>query len=165
MDQRPCGAAGLPLGWILDKLPDGPLQSQMFDLHRSFGFIVLVLAFLRLGVRHIFGAPAPYENLTRFERISSIAVHHTLYLLLVLTPLVGWAMMSAYRAEVPIFGLFQLIPILPENRHIYEILSPIHHVLAYLMAGLLVLHAGGAVVHHVIKKDGVLARMLPRSSR
>jgi|APCry1669190156_1035279.scaffolds.fasta_scaffold47445_2 cytochrome b561 len=157
-----CILAVLPLGWVLDKLPDGPLQSQLFDLHRSLGVLILALGAMRLAARHIWGAPAPYSELTRFERISSIAVHHTLYLLLIITPLIGWAMMSAYRAEVPVFGLFNLMPILPENRHVYEILSPIHHVLAYGMAVLILLHAGGGLAHHFIKRDGVLMRMWPR---
>jgi cytochrome b561 len=157
-----CIICVLPLGWILDDLPDGPLQSALFDAHRSIGWLILVLGIMRLGVRRIIGAPAPSAQLNRFERISSIAVHHTLYLLLILTPLIGWAMMSAYRAEVPIFGLFNLIPILPENRHVYEILAPIHHGLAFVMAVLIGLHALGSLYHHFIKKDDVLLRMWPR---
>ena len=49
----------LPMGVILDKLPEGPLQDRLFDLHRSLGVLVLALAVLRVAARWTFGAPAP----------------------------------------------------------------------------------------------------------
>ena len=34
----------IPLGIALDKVPEGPLQDRLFNLHRSFGVLALVLA-------------------------------------------------------------------------------------------------------------------------
>ena len=153
----------IPVGISLDKLPEGPLQNRLFDLHRSFGILVLALAVVRVTVRRIHGPPAAYSGLTRFEQIASTAAHHTLYLLILLTPLVGWAMMSAYRADVPVFWLFNLPPILPQNDDVYKALSKVHAVCGLLMGAIVLLHAGGALMHFVIRRDGVLQRMLPVS--
>ena len=37
-----------------------------------------------------------------------------------------------------------------------------HALMAYAIAGLVALHVAGAVKHHWIDRDDVLARMLPR---
>ena len=36
------------------------------------------------------------------------AVHWSLYAIILIQPLLGWVASSAYRADVPIFGLFNL---------------------------------------------------------
>ena len=151
----------IPAGISLDKLPEGPLQDRMYNLHRSFGILVLALAIVRVAIRRTCGAPAPYAGLTKFERIASTAAHHTLYVLIFVTPLIGWAMMSAYRADVSIFGLFYLPPILPQSDATYKVLAGAHKFCGILMALTLFAHAGGAFMHAFIKRDGVLHRMLP----
>jgi cytochrome b561 len=158
-----CVIIVIPAGFSLDRVPVGPIQDRMYNVHRSFGILVLALAIARVAVRRYYGPPAPYAGLTRFEQIASTAAHHTLYLLIFLTPLVGWAMMSAYRADVPIFGLFYLPVILPQNDTLYAVLAGIHKVLGIAMALTLFLHAGGAIMHAFIKRDGVMQRMLPNT--
>jgi cytochrome b561 len=150
----------IPVGFIMSDLDEGPLQDRMFDLHRSFGILVFALAFLRVASRRYYGTPAPFEGLTPFERKASIAAHHILLALLFVMPLLGWMMMSSYRAEVSIFGLFTLPNILPENRKVYDVLAEIHETGGTLMAIVLVLHAGAALMHYFWRKDSVLQRML-----
>ena len=137
-----CVLAILPMGIVMPRLPEGALQNELFDLHRSTGILVLALAVLRVSARYAFSTPAPARSLTRFERIASVAAHHSLLLLIFLMPLVGWASMSAYRAEV-------------------SVLSWAHTILGYSMAAILVAHIGGALMHGFIRRDGVLNRMLP----
>ena len=151
----------LPMGVLLDKLPEGPLQDRLFDLHRSLGVLVLALAFLRVAARSTFGAPAPAAVLTPFERAASAAAHHSLLLLLFLQPFVGWLSMDAYRADVSVFGLFTLPHLLPQGDAAYKFLSATHTVLGYLMALILVAHIGGGLLHGFVRRDGVLNRMLP----
>jgi cytochrome b561 len=158
-----CVLGLIPVGIIMDRLPEGPLQDRMFNLHRSFGITVLVLACLRVAARQAFGVPRPAENLTKFERIASTAAHHSLLALIFVMPLLGWLMMSAYGMKVPIFGLFELPTILPEHDATYKILSKLHQIFGFLMAFIVTAHIGGALMHGVIKRDGVLDRMLPKS--
>ena len=156
-----CVLAILPMGIVMPRLPEGALQNELFELHRSTGILVLTLAVLRVSARYAFGTPAPARSLTRFERIALVAAHHSLLLLIFLMPLVGWASMSAYRAEVSVYGLFTLPNILPKDPVLYGVLSWAHTILGYSMAAILVAHIGGALMHGFIRRDGVLNRMLP----
>ena len=156
-----CVLAILPIGIVMPGLPPGALQNRLFDLHRSTGILVLALAVLRVSARYVFGTPSPAPSLTRFERIASAAAHHALLLLIFLMPVVGWAAMSAYRAEVSVYGLFTLPNILPRNPTLYAVLSWTHTILGYAMAAILAAHIGGALMHGFLRRDGVLNRMLP----
>lgn len=152
----------IPLGLVLDDLPEGRVQNLGYDLHRSFGFIVLCLALMRLAVRGVFGVPAAYEGLTPFERRASSFVHHALYVMIVVTPLLGWAATSAYPVTINIFWLFTLPPLAPESEWLSKLLFKAHETAAFIIVALLVVHIGGALMHRVVKRDGVLDRMLPR---
>jgi cytochrome b561 len=152
----------LPVGYTMVRLPDGPLADRFWDLHRSFGLVVLALAIVRLAVRTARGAPPPYAGLTGLERVASTAAHHLLYVLIFLMPLLGWASESAFGdGSWTFFGLFDTPHILPANRPLSDILSRIHDWTALLLVAVLVAHIGGALMHTVVKRDGVMARMLP----
>ena len=151
----------LPVGFLLEDLPKGYIQNLGYDLHRSFGFVILCLAALRILVRLVLGAPAAYAGLTPFERRASAFAHHALYILLFATPLLGWAATSAYPVSFSIFWLFELPPLVPANRTVSKILFEAHEWAAFAMIAILVAHIGGALVHRIIKRDGVLERMLP----
>ncbi len=151
----------IPVGIALDEVPEGPLQDRLFNGHRSMGLLVLILVVIRVIMRRMHGAPAPASVLTKFERIASTAVHHLLYTLLFLTPIVGWAMVSGYGAEITFFGLFTVPPILPQDENVEKILTKVHSLLGFGMAVLVIAHAGAGLMHGLIKRDGVLQRMLP----
>ncbi len=151
----------LPIGLVLDKLPEGPLQDWLFNFHRSLGILILALAFARVAARQAYGTPAPAVELTTFERVASTVAHHLLLMLIFLQPIVGWLSEDAFRSDVSVFGLFTLPHFLPQSDAAYKILALIHKVLGYLMAFVLVAHIGGALMHGFIKRDGVLNRMLP----
>ncbi len=151
----------IPAGFIMVNIGPSALQNQLFDLHRAFGVVVFFLAILRVLARRYYGTPAPFDGLTPFERKASVAAHHSLLALLFIMPLLGWFMMSTYRVDVSVFGLFTLPHILPENRAVYEMLSPLHMIGGIIMTLVLLLHAGAGLMHHFIRKDRVLHRMLP----
>lgn len=153
----------VPVGIAMGGMKPGPLQNQLYDLHRSLGFVVLVLVLLRIAVRFGRGAPAPYVGLTIFERVASTATHHLLYLLLVVTPVIGWLMSSAFGADISVFGLFKLPHLIGKDMALFKILQSMHKAGGILTAVLVMFHVAGALMHTFIKRDVVLWRMLPRS--
>lgn len=155
--------AVLPMGVVMHNAEPGPLQDRLYLLHRSTGIVILVLAILRLFVRVSRGAPAPYAGLTKFERIASTATHHLLYLLILAMPVIGWLSASAFGATTSFYGLFDLPDIVGKNETLFNILRRMHKAGGILMALLVLLHVGGALMHTFIKRDVVLWRMLPRS--
>jgi len=89
-----------------------------------------------------------------------VSVHWSLYALLIVQPLVGWAATSAYRAPIIVYGLFELPPILPVNQPLSERLFAVHRALGILMALLVCIHLGAALYHHFVRRDRVLMRMI-----
>lgn len=152
----------IPAGITMVRLPDGALQNQLFDLHRSFGVLIFILAVWRVYVRRSRGAPASHPELSRLERIASTAVHHTLYVLIIVMPLLGWLMTSAYRVDVSVFGLFTLPHLMPQNDQVYTVLSTIHKMGGILMTVLVLLHIAGALKHTIIDRSDLIWRMLPQ---
>ncbi|GLK86869.1 cytochrome b [Ancylobacter defluvii] len=136
------------------------LTGQLYDLHKLAGFTVLWLVVLRFFVRLRRGAPPPLATLTPFERIASGAVHHLLYMLLLIVPVLGWAGISAYPA-LNIFGFFNLPAILPVNEPLANRILGMHGLLAQLLGILVLVHVAAVLRHRFIKRDGVLRRMWP----
>lgn len=153
----------IPIGVAMKNADPGPLQDRLYLLHRSTGLLILALAIVRLFVRVSYGAPAPYAGLTKFERIASVATHHMLYVLLFAMPLVGWTMASAFGATTSFYGLFDMPNLVAKNEALFKVLQKMHMAGGILMALLVFLHVGGALMHTFVKRDIVLWRMLPRS--
>jgi cytochrome b561 len=87
-------------------------------------------------------------------------VHVTLYVLLIAMPLLGWAGTSAFPAPVPFFGLFEMPALVGEDRELSKLLLWIHGYLGFFLAGVAVLHIGAGLYHGIVRRDGVLSRMI-----
>lgn len=155
-----CVLAVIPLGFVMMNLASGPLQDRLFDLHRSFGFLILCLSVLRVFTRVVKGAPLPPADIPRWQARLATAVHHLLYVLIFVMPLLGWGASSAFGAKVSVFGLFTLPDLVAKNEALSDTLGTAHSLLGFLMTALVLLHIGGAALH-AVKGDSVLPRMLP----
>lgn len=136
------------------------LTNDLYSLHKAFGVLILGLMAMRIGYRLTAGTPAASGVLTPKQYAVSRIVHVTLYLLLIAMPLLGWAGTSAYPAPVPIFGLFEMPALLGKDRPLSELLLMIHGYLGFFLAGVAVLHIGAGLYHGIIRRDGVLSRMI-----
>ena len=102
--------------------------------------------------------------MTSLERLLARITHVGFYAVMILLPLSGWVMVSASPIGIPTiwFGLFEW-PHLPvgTSREISSNASEAHELLAWFGVLLFFLHVGGALKHHFLDRDDVLARMLP----
>ncbi len=153
----------VPLGIAMTNADPGPEQNRLYDLHRSFGAVILLLSGLRLLWRLYSPPPPLVADLPEWQELSAKVVHRALYVLLFAVPILGWAGTSAFRAPIFVFELFELPPILPENRDLSESLLEIHELLAFTLCGVLLLHIAASLQHHFIRKDTTLKRILPRA--
>lgn len=149
------------VGTIMADLPDTASQkNQMYMLHKSFGFMVLLLAILRVGYRIKNGAVPPLSSLTPLERKASNFVHYALLVLIVVMPLTGYIATSACCAPLKLFGVLNVgLPIALSDSTV-KLLFLVHNIAGKAMALLILGHIGAALMHHFVKKDGVLRRML-----
>ena len=153
----------IPVAYFMNRVAEGPLQNNLYNFHKSLGVLIFVLMILRVINRLAVGAPAPDPTLKRWERALSSAVHGLLYLLLLVMPILGYVANSAYGAATPFFGLFNIPPIVGNNEALAEGLFTAHRRMGWLVAILAAMHIAAALQHFVLRRDGVLQRMLPRA--
>lgn len=158
-----CVLTTVPIGLSLPYTAPGPFQDGLYNFHKSLGVVILVLMVLRLLNRFIVGAPAPEPTIERWQRAASSAVHGSLYVLLIVQPIVGYWANSAFGASTPMFGMFELPPIVAANQDLAGTLFTIHRWIGILIALLVAVHIAAALQHYFIIRDGVLQRMLPRA--
>lgn len=151
----------IPVGIIMGNLDGGPLQDRLYDLHRSFGFVVLLLAIARLAYRLGHAPPPLPATVPPLLRAAAMTVHAALYVLLFVTPIIGWLATNAYGAPITVFGLFQLPVLLAKNEPTALFLFSIHKALGLAFGALIIVHIGAAFAHAALFKDGVLQRMWP----
>jgi cytochrome b561 len=152
----------LVLGFVMVEIVKEPGQRfELYQLHKSLGFVALLLALARLGWRVAVARVSPNAALSVSYRRVSLARDVALYGLMILHPLTGWLMISASPLPLPVslFGFTVPNPIAPDFP-LSEELKAVHHALAYLLAGLVALHILTAIKHSVIDGDNVLASML-----
>ena len=146
-------------GIVMSDLEWGPLKNQLYNLHRPIGLLILVLLAVRVVLRLVHGAPPADPSVSPLIHRAAGAAHAAFYALLLALPLVGWAATSAFRAPIPIFGLFEAPPIWPKDRALSETLFEVHEIMSDVLIVLIIAHAGAALVHHFIWKDDTLRRM------
>jgi cytochrome b561 len=148
------------LGWLMQEIPKSPagVRADAFNFHKSIGLCLLGLMLFRLGWRLSHRAPA-WPALPRWQRRLAGITHALLYVALIVMPLAGYlgSVFSGY--PVKWFGI--VLPAwgadLPDVK---DAMRATHLVTSFALAGLVSLHVAGAV-HHALRRDGMLARMLP----
>lgn len=145
--------------WAAD-LAERELHNTLFFIHRSFGMTIFVVTAVRLAWRATHPAPAPPDTIPAWQRVAATATHWLLYALLIVMPITGFIASAARGHAVTWFFLFD-VPALPQNKPLAELAHTIHVTLQWAIYGLVTLHAGAALRHHLVIKDGVLRRMLP----
>jgi cytochrome b561 len=154
-----CVLTIIPVGFSMNRI-EGNIQNTLFNFHKSLGALILILMTVRLIYRLTKGVPKDHE-LPAFFRIAGSATHWILYILLFVTPIMGYVANSAFGAATPFFGIFELPPIVAKNEALAETLFMRHKFLGYTIGVFAAMHIGAALFHFVIRRDGVLQRMLP----
>jgi cytochrome b561 len=158
-----CVLTTIPVALTMNRISEGPLQDNLYNLHKSLGMLILLLMILRLINRLVVGAPEPDPAIARWQKVVSSAVHGLLYVMLFAMSIVGYVAHSAYGAKTPFFGLFEWPMIVGKNEPLSEELFVFHKYAGWLVGILVVIHIGAALQHHLIHRDNVLRRMLPRA--
>jgi cytochrome b561 len=137
----------------------------LIAIHRPLGLAVLILVAIRLVNRLINPPPPLPDSLPSLQRVAAKASHALLYALMFIIPLLGWGMLSAAPYPVVIYGSLRLPPILPQNPVLYSWLRELHGDFAYLLFAVFLAHLGAALMHGLIRRDGVFESMATWSRR
>jgi cytochrome b561 len=138
---------------------------QLYQLHKSIGVTILLLAVVRLGWRLAHRPPPLPAAIPALERRAAHAGHWLLYFLLFALPLSGWALVSVSPLNIPTV-LFGTIPWphipwlaeLPNKAPVSVALTAVHDYAAFALMAVIVVHVAAAL-RHAVKGDAPLGRM------
>lgn len=148
------------VGYYAVDLPNkDPQKFKLFDLHKSVGMVILMLAVIRISWRLYDGAPRFNNTMHIIFSTAARTVHYLLYAFMFIQPLSGWAMSSAAGYNPTFFGLFTFPALVPKDPNTVETFVAIHNTSAMILLTLFVLHVGAAFFHHFVLKDNTLRRM------
>ena len=99
--------------------------------------------------------------LPAWQRRAAQAVQAALYLCLIAIPVTGFLMVCAAPIQIPtlFFGLFAVPHPIGPDKMLYDAMLLWHERLFDVLAVLTGLHAGAALLHHYVLKDGLTRRM------
>ena len=158
-------------GLYMHNLPNSDASKvQLYQMHKSFGITILLLAIVRLGWRLSHPVPALPAGMPGWQKAAARISHFGFYALMIGVPLGGWALVSAspFADSVPTY-LFGVVPWphmpffggVEDRKALAGAIAEMHEYGAFTILGLFGLHVAAALKHHLQDKDGVLQRMVP----
>jgi cytochrome b561 len=154
--------------WMTRFVPDLLQRFSLTQLHKSWGFVILVLALLRLAWRGLSRTRPPLPaGMPRWQVEAAGASHRLLYAFMLLMPLSGWILASASPTQ-DLLGMQNLVfgrlplpdPFVPGIAWLERAAGSLHASAAICLAALVALHAGAALRHQFVDRDGLLGRMI-----
>lgn len=136
------------------------LRMELLNLHRSVGLLVLMAAAARMAA--LTQVDRPMHDTPRPMRVLATLSHGALYLLLLVLPMLGWALTSARGQAARLFDVIPLPPLMASNPDLADTLADYHEWAAWVLLVLVIAHAGAALWHHHVRRDQVLSSMLPK---
>lgn len=153
------------VGLYMSDLPLSPQKLKIYSWHKWAGVTAFLLALVRIAWLLGHRPPAMPAGMPDWQKLVAKGIHHLFYLLMIAIPLSGWLMSSAKGFQTVYFGVLPLPDLLDKNKELGEVLELVHTSLNFTLAGLVVMHIGAALKHHLLDRDEVLARMLPLVAR
>ncbi|WP_299374347.1 cytochrome b [uncultured Kiloniella sp.] len=141
-----------------------PAYKTFPSLHKSIGILVAVLMVIRLIWRLISIVPLPISDPEAqhqdLQHKAASLVHFILYTLPFALFLSGYLISTADGRSIFVFDLVEIPALFPPSKGLEDTAGLIHEIIAWSLAGFVVLHAAAALKHHLINKDRTLKRML-----
>lgn len=162
-------AGMLASGFLMtDVISEQELRLTTYQLHKSFGVVLLLAIILRVLARLISKIPPLPDSMSSIEKKGAKLGHMLLYILMVGLPMSGWIMVSASSKGYPttVFWTFNF-------PHIYEITSldiannsdiskaahTAHYYLALAFCTVILLHIAGFLKHLLLDKLNLIRRI------
>jgi cytochrome b561 len=131
----------------------------LLAIHRPLGVLILGFAVVRLANRLTHRLPPFPATMGPAERRIASWSEYLLYALLLIQPLIGWAMLSAARFPIVLVGPIRLPGIAPHDINVYAALRQAHTVFAFLLFATFTAHVCAVLFHTLVLRDRLLDRM------
>lgn len=149
------------LGWYMVGLSYyDPWYHDSLVTHRALGMLVLLLAVIKILWTLFSMRPDLPGSLKPWERYAAHSAHITLFVMMLLIPISGYVISTSADATIPFFYWFDIPSLFRVSEQARDLAIAIHYYLAYGTIALILIHAGAALKHQFIEKDGTLKKML-----
>jgi len=136
-------------------------RTLIVEAHYMFGLTVFLLVWLRLLARALGVAPKIVPAPPVWQMLISKLMHWALYLFMIVTPVLGWLVVSAQGHSVLFYGV-ELPALTGEDLGFAKEIKGWHELLANTGYWLIGLHALAGLFHHYFVRDNTLLRILPK---
>lgn len=150
----------VPAGLIMVFSSPGPLQDTLYTLHKNVGLIIFILAVARLLWRWSNPVPVLPDDMPLWQARLARTTHALLYVLLFLLPISGFLFTALGGFPVPFLFFGDIGKLLPVNKPASAVFETIHVGSTFALYLVAALHVAGALQHRLVRKDGILTRMM-----
>jgi len=148
-------------GFVMTSMAPTDLKWTTYGLHKSFGFIMLVLVFIRILSRIISSPKIKDHSISTLHHLLIKVSVPALYLVILCMALSGFIMSDAGGHAINLFGLYELPLLLKDMQCLSGYAHNVHEYVAPVGAAIIGLHILATLYHHFILKDDTLTRMMP----
>jgi cytochrome b561 len=150
----------VPAGITMVSVDPGTVQNVGYNIHKTTGIVIFLLAIVRLGWRWSQPVPGYAPDMPAWQANAARTTHALLYLVLFAMPITGFLYTAMGGFPVPFFMVYDLAQHVPENKPVAEVFKTAHLTLRWVLYVTVLLHVAGALQHQYVRRDGVLRRML-----
>ena len=134
---------------------------RLFVLHKGLGVVLLLVVAARALWRLTHPAPPMSETIPEMERRMATTAHWVIYAVLLVVAGSGYVHVVGDGFPIEMMdalGLPTLLPLMPE---VAKWASLVHRFSTFLLVALVAVHVGEVLRHHLVLRDGTMARMWP----
>lgn len=150
--------AGIYLGHF--DPPDGPTTDQIYNLHESLGATLWIVTLLRVVARIATGAPSLPPSVSPMMRFLAGTNQLAIYLVLLVQPVTGFLANNAGGYDLDWFGVVPIPTLIGKNDGLSDSLFALHQIGGAALVVLVCIHLAAAAYHGVIRRDGVVSRIV-----
>jgi superoxide oxidase len=137
----------------------------LLTMHRTMGLMTWIVVVARLVWRRNFAHLPPFpQSMPKLQQTIAKANEYGLYALLLTQPITGLGNVLFHGRPFTLL-IWEVPELLEANPVIRGVFVGAHEFGAKALVILIGLHAGAALFHRLVLRDGVMQRMLPWTSR
>ena len=152
----------LPVAWVVVSVKEDTAPFYFFlDIPKTLGLAILALTLVRIAWRLVDRPPRHPWGMSRWNVALAAGVVTGLLLAMIVMPVTGYVWTTGHGYDVEPFGLMRLPRLFWKDRALGDLAKTVHQTSQWVVYGLIGLHLAGVSYHLIVRRDGLLGRMLP----